>query len=119
MRNTLDNLGKYTVKRFKALRSGDTSKYDLPALLSSLEKGDLLRAAAEYCDTGKLPKWLTEMEEVWKPHGTLRDATVMFNTPQYTVTFLAENVMPNRRLLLNNAYINHFDWPSIKDTKNT
>ena len=42
----------------------DTSKYDLPALLSSLGQGDLLRAAAEYCDTGKLPKWVTEMEEV-------------------------------------------------------
>ena len=41
----------------------DTSKYELPALLFSLGQGDLLRAAAEYCDTGKLPKWLTEMEE--------------------------------------------------------
>ena len=42
----------------------DTSKYDLPTLLSSLGHRDLLRAAAEYCNTGKLPKWLTQMEDV-------------------------------------------------------
>ena len=83
------------------------SECDLPALLSLLGQGDLLRAAAEYCNTGKLPKWLTETEEVSKPHGTLRDATVMFNTPQYTVIFSGENVTPNGRLLLSNAYINN------------
>lgn len=38
----------------------DTSKYDLP----TLGHRDLLRAAAEYCNTGKLPKWLTQMEDV-------------------------------------------------------
>ena len=63
---TLENKGKYMVKRFKATAIGDTigdtSKHDLPALLSSLDQGDLLRFAAEYCDTGKLPKWATEME---------------------------------------------------------
>jgi hypothetical protein len=65
---TLENKGKYRVKRFKATAMVDTmvdtSKYDLPALLSSLGQGDLQRFAAEYCETGKLPKWVTEMEEV-------------------------------------------------------
>ena len=42
----------------------DTSKYDLPTLLSSLGHRDLLLAAAEYCSTGMLSKWLTEKEEV-------------------------------------------------------
>ena len=83
MRNTLDNLGKYTVKRFKALRSGDTSKYDLPALLSSLEKGDLLRAAAEYCDTGNylngLLKW-RKSENLTALYGTLRLCSIRHST---------------------------------------
>ena len=65
---TLENKGNYKAARFKATSIGDTigdtSKYDLPALLSSLDQGDLLRFAAEYCETGKLPKWVTEMEEV-------------------------------------------------------
>ena len=60
--------GKYRAARFKATSMVDTmvdtSKCDLPALLSSLDQGDLLRFAAEYCETGKLPKWVTEMEEV-------------------------------------------------------
>ena len=68
MPKTLENTGKYRVKRFKATAMVDTmvdtSKYDLPALLSSLDQGDLLRLAAEYCETGKLPRWVTEMEEV-------------------------------------------------------
>ena len=68
MPKTLENKIKYKAKRFKATSIGDTigdtSKHDLTILLSSLGHGDLLRAAAEYCDTGKLPKWLTEMEEV-------------------------------------------------------
>ena len=60
--------GKYRAARFKATpmvdTMVDTSECDLPALLSSLDQGDLLRFAAEYCETGKLPKWVTEMEEV-------------------------------------------------------
>ena len=59
---------KYRAARFKATpmvdTMVDTSECDLPALLSSLDQGDLLRFAAEYCETGKLPKWVTEMEEV-------------------------------------------------------
>ena len=65
---TLENKGKYRAARFKATAMGHTmgytSKYAPPALLSSLGRGDLPRAAAEYCDTGKLPKRLTETEEV-------------------------------------------------------
>jgi len=51
---------KYRVKRFKATPMGDTCKYDLPALLSTLEQRVLLRFAPDYCETGVLPNWLTD-----------------------------------------------------------
>ena len=43
---------------------GDTSKCDLTALLSSLNQDDLLRFPVEFCESRKLPKWVTEMKEV-------------------------------------------------------